>query len=191
MIPRIGRIYREKLWFTEKYVPRKSMIYWELVLFTEKSYDLLRKSMIYREIQLFFEIFYALLNYDFYSFWHDFMLNQVQLRYKRSTELLASTSIIQYSRFKILNEITPALERHGVLQDFTATCFGIFKAVLVPSEESAKQIDDNSCGVFCLSFLDSIIRGLPISGRTTQAIVDKLRKDYAFEIFLNSTDPSE
>ena len=67
----------------------------------------------------------------------------------------------------------------------------IFKAVLVPSEESAKQIDDDSCGVFCLSFLDSMICGLPISGRTTQAIIDKLRKDYAFEIFLNSTDPSE
>ena len=67
----------------------------------------------------------------------------------------------------------------------------IFKAVLVSSEESAKQIDDNSCGVFCLSFLDSIIRDEAISGRTTQAIVDKLRKDYAFEIFLNSTDPSE
>ena len=67
----------------------------------------------------------------------------------------------------------------------------IFKAVLVPSEESAKQTDDNSCGVFCLSFLDSIIRGLSISGRTTQAIVDKLRKDYTFEIYLNSTDPSE
>ena len=67
----------------------------------------------------------------------------------------------------------------------------IFKAVLIPKEESMKQIDDNSCGVFCLSFLDSIIRGLPISGRITQPIVDKLRKDYAFEIFLNSTDPSE
>ena len=67
----------------------------------------------------------------------------------------------------------------------------IFKAVLVSSEESAKQIDDNSCGVFCLSFLDSLIRGLPISGRITQPIVDKLRKDYAFEIFLNNTDPSE
>ena len=67
----------------------------------------------------------------------------------------------------------------------------IFKVVLVPSEESVKQIDDNSCGVFCLSFLDSLIRGLPISGRITQPIVDKLRKDYAFEIFLNSTDPSE
>ena len=67
----------------------------------------------------------------------------------------------------------------------------IFKVVLVPSEESAKQIDDNSCGVFCLSFLDSIIRGLSISSRTSQAVVDKLRKDYAFEIFLNSTDPSE
>ena len=67
----------------------------------------------------------------------------------------------------------------------------IFKAVLVPSEESAKQIDDDSCDVFCLSFLDSIIRGLPISGCTTQAIVDKLRKNYAFEIFLNITDPSE
>ena len=67
----------------------------------------------------------------------------------------------------------------------------IFKAVLVSSENSAKQIDDDSYGVFCLSFLDSIIRGLLISGRTTQAIVDKLRKDYAFEIFLNNTDPSE
>ena len=67
----------------------------------------------------------------------------------------------------------------------------IFKAVLVPSEESAKQIDDNNCGVFCLSFLDSIIRGLPISDRTTKAVVDKLKKGYAFEIFLKNTDPSE
>ena len=67
----------------------------------------------------------------------------------------------------------------------------IFKAVLVPNEKSTKQIDDNSCGVFFLSFLDSIICGLSISRRTTQAIVDKLRKDYAFEIYLNSTDPSE
>ena len=67
----------------------------------------------------------------------------------------------------------------------------IFKAVLVPSEESVKQIDDNSCGVFCLSFLDSLIRGLSISGRITQPIVNKLKKDYAFEIFLNNTDPSE
>ena len=67
----------------------------------------------------------------------------------------------------------------------------IFKAILVPSEQSTKQIDDDSCGVFCLSFLDNIIRGLPISCHTTQAIIDKLRKDYAFEIFLNSTDPSE
>ena len=34
----------------------------------------------------------------------------------------------------------------------------IFKAVLVPNEQSAKQIDDDSCGVFCLLFMDSIIR---------------------------------
>ena len=67
----------------------------------------------------------------------------------------------------------------------------IFKTVLVPSEQSVKQIDDNNCGVFCLSFLDSIICGLSISDRTTQAVVDKLRKDYAFEIFLNNTDLSE
>ena len=66
----------------------------------------------------------------------------------------------------------------------------IFKAVLVSSEKSVKQIDDNSCDVFCLLFLDIIIRELSISGRTTQAIVDKLRKDYAFEIYLNSTNPS-
>ena len=67
----------------------------------------------------------------------------------------------------------------------------IFKAILVPSEESVKQIDDDNCGVFCLSFLDSMKRGFSISSRTTQAIVDKLRKDYAFEIFLNNTDPSK
>ena len=54
------------------------------------------------------------------------MLNQVQVRYKRSTELLALTSINQYDKFKILHEITPALERHGVMQDFVATCFGHF-----------------------------------------------------------------
>ena len=64
----------------------------------------------------------------------------------------------------------------------------IFKAVLVPSEESAKQIDDDNCGVFCLSFLDSIIRGLSISNHITQSVVDKLRKDYALEVFLNSID---
>ena len=66
----------------------------------------------------------------------------------------------------------------------------IFKAFLVPSEQSMKQIDDDSCGVFCLSFLDRIIRGLPIS-RITQSVVDKLRKEYALEIYLNSTDPIE
>ena len=65
----------------------------------------------------------------------------------------------------------------------------IFKTVLVPSKQSAKQIDDDKCGVFYLSFLDSIIRGLPISGHITQAIVDKHKKDYTFEIFLNNTDP--
>ena len=43
----------------------------------------------------------------------------------------------------------------------------IFKAFLVPNEQSAKQIDDNSCGVFCLSFLDSIIRGIPIDRKST------------------------
>ena len=64
----------------------------------------------------------------------------------------------------------------------------IFKAILVPSEQSAKQINDDNCGVFCLSLMDNIIRGLSISDRITQAFVNKLRKDYAFEIFLNSTD---
>ena len=67
----------------------------------------------------------------------------------------------------------------------------IFKAILVPSEQSAKLIDDDSCGVFCLSFLDNIIRGLSIFDRITQAIVNKLKKDYTFEIFLNNIDPTE
>ena len=57
---------------------------------------------------------------------NDFMLNQVQFMYKRSTELLTSTSINQYGKFKNLYEITPTLERHGVLQDFVATYFGHF-----------------------------------------------------------------
>ena len=54
------------------------------------------------------------------------MLNQVQLTYRRSSEQLASTTIIQYCKFKILHEIMPALERHGVHQDFAATCFAHF-----------------------------------------------------------------
>ena len=54
------------------------------------------------------------------------MLNQVQFTYRRSAELLALISIIQYGKFKILHEITPALERHGVLQDFAVTCFAHF-----------------------------------------------------------------
>ena len=54
------------------------------------------------------------------------MLNKVQFTYKRSVELLASASINQYGKFKILHEITPALEQHRVLQDFAATCLGHF-----------------------------------------------------------------
>ena len=54
------------------------------------------------------------------------MLNQVQFTYKRSAEMLVATSINQYSKFKILHEITPTLKRHGVLQDFAATCLGYF-----------------------------------------------------------------
>ena len=54
------------------------------------------------------------------------MLNKVQFTYKRFAELLASVSINQYGKFKILHEITHALERHEVLQDFVATCFGYF-----------------------------------------------------------------
>ena len=54
------------------------------------------------------------------------MLNQVQFTYRRFSELVGSTSIIQYGKFKILNEIMPALQRHGVLQDFAATCFAHF-----------------------------------------------------------------
>ena len=34
--------------------------------------------------------------------------------------------INQYGKFKILHEITPALERHGVLQDFATICFKHF-----------------------------------------------------------------
>ena len=40
--------------------------------------------------------------------------------------MLASTTIIQYGKFKILHEIMLALERNGVLQDFAATCFAHF-----------------------------------------------------------------
>ena len=46
--------------------------------------------------------------------------------YKRSAELLASSLINQYGKFKILYEITLALKRHEILQDFAATYFGHF-----------------------------------------------------------------
>ena len=40
--------------------------------------------------------------------------------------MLASASINQYGKFKILYEITLTLEQHGVLQDFAAICLGHF-----------------------------------------------------------------
>ena len=40
--------------------------------------------------------------------------------------MIESASINQYGKFKIIHEITPALERHGILQDFAAICFGHF-----------------------------------------------------------------
>ena len=55
------------------------------------------------------------MNYDFDSFLHDFMLNQVQFTYKGSVEVSTNASINQYSRFKILKEITLACEQHEAL----------------------------------------------------------------------------
>ena len=40
--------------------------------------------------------------------------------------MIESASINQYGKFKVVHEITPALERHRVLQDFAATYFGHF-----------------------------------------------------------------
>ena len=88
------------------------------------------------------------------------MLNQVQFTYKRSAELLASASINQYEKFKILHEITLALERHRVLQDFVATYFGhffnfdantLFSSKLVHNL-LAKEIVVNGVGDFELYF---------------------------------------
>ena len=58
----------------------------------------------------------------------------------------------------------------------------------LPPNEVANQIDDTSFGMFCLAFMDNILRGLPIRGRITQDLVNKLKGDSAFEIFLNSTN---
>ena len=66
----------------------------------------------------------------------------------------------------------------------------IFRAVRLPPNKVADQIDDISYGTFCLAFMDNILRGLLIRGRITQDLLNKLKGNYAFEIFLNSTDPT-
>ena len=58
------------------------------------------------------------------------------------------------------------------------------------SNEVADQADDTSCGMFCLVFMDNILRGLPIRSRIAQESVDVLRGDYAFQIFLNNINPT-
>ena len=100
-------------------------------------------------------------------------------RKERNIMSLRMSSPVPYTVDKIL--------RAGWL----LTRMNIFKAILVPSEQFVKQIDDDSCGVFCLSFMDSIIRGLVIFSQITQAFIDKLKKDYAFEIFLKNTNLAE
>ena len=93
------------------------------------------------------------------------MLNQVQLTYRKSSELLASTTIIQYGKFKILHEIMPALESNGVLQDFTATCFvhflnfdahTVFSSKLVYSLLAKEIVVDGVGGNECTLWLAGV-----------------------------------
>ena len=56
----------------------------------------------------------------------------------------------------------------------------IFKAVRLHPNDVADQADDTSYGTFCLAFMDSILRGLPIRGRITHESIDVLKGDYAF-----------
>ena len=39
----------------------------------------------------------------------------------------------------------------------------IFKAVKVPLEFVATQDDGGSCGMFCIAFLDHIVKGIPLN----------------------------
>ena len=61
-----------------------------------------------------------------------------------------------------------------------------FKAVRVDPECLAIQDDGASCSMFCLYFLDQIIKGSPLN-TITQKDIPRLRKETALFIFSNST----
>ena len=61
-----------------------------------------------------------------------------------------------------------------------------FKVVRVDPECLAIQDDGASCGMFCLYFLDQIVKGSPLN-TITQEDIPRLRKETALSIFANST----
>ena len=60
-----------------------------------------------------------------------------------------------------------------------------FKAVRVDPQFLATQDDGASCGMFCLYFLDQIVKGSPLN-TITQDDIPRLRKETALSVFANS-----
>ena len=60
-----------------------------------------------------------------------------------------------------------------------------FKAVRVDHQCLTIQDDGASCGMFCLYFLDQIVKGSPLN-TITQDNIPRLRKETALSVFANS-----
>ena len=62
----------------------------------------------------------------------------------------------------------------------------IFKAVRVNLEFVAMQDDGVSCGMFCITFLDHIVKGIPLN-TISQMDIPALRIEIVLSRFSNST----
>ena len=64
----------------------------------------------------------------------------------------------------------------------------IFSAVRLPPEEVAQQVDNDSCDMLSLTFMDYIVQGKPIRKSFRQEDIYNLRRKKALEIFANGVD---
>ena len=64
----------------------------------------------------------------------------------------------------------------------------IFRAIRLPPEDVAKQVDNNSCNMFSLTFTEYIVQGKPIRKSFGQQDIFYLPHKKTLEIFANGVD---
>ena len=64
----------------------------------------------------------------------------------------------------------------------------IFSAVRLPPEKVAQQVDNDSCSMFSLTYMDNIVQGMPIRKSFGQKDISNLHCQKVLKFFANGVD---